>query len=187
VDWIFGIRNIENSVFLHEITGQIRNRKPEVMKYERLTKEQLDELHEEFATFLATQSIDKDMWMKIVVDNPTLAEEQLDLFSDMIWERVLEKVTYLENIAPNYLFLFHIGEEAMHTIIIQILDKNIDVTTKEGFMWLKDNMLSDSVQIRRGSKQFGEDRLQDVFALIRKGAEISKGILYRAIEESLVS
>lgn len=157
------------------------------MKYQRLTKEQLDALHEEFATFLATQSIDAQKWVEIVAERPSLAEEQLDLFSDMIWDRVLEKVTYLENIAPDYLFLFHIGEEAMHTIIIQILDKSIDVTTKEGFLWLKENMLSDSVQIRRGSKQFGEDKLQDVFALIRQGAEITKGILYRAIEESLVS
>lgn len=157
------------------------------MKYQRLTKEQLDALHEEFATFLATQSIDAQKWVEIIAERPSLAEEQLDLFSDMIWHRVLEKVTYLENIAPDYLFLFHIGEEAMHTIIIQILDKSVDVTTKEGFLWLKDNMLSDSVQIRRGSKQFGEDKLQDVFALIRQGAEITKGILYRAIEESLVS
>lgn len=157
------------------------------MKYQRLTKEQLDALHEEFATFLATQSIDAQKWVEIVAERPSLAEEQLDLFSDMIWDRVLEKVTYLENIAPDYLFLFHIGEEAMHTIIIQILDKSIDVTTKEGFLWLKENMLSESVQIRRGSKQFGEDKLQDVFALIRQGAEITKGILYRAIEESLVS
>lgn len=162
-------------------------RKQEIMKYERLTKEQLDELHEEFATFLATQSIDKDMWIKIIADKPTLAEEQLDLFSDMIWERVLENVSYLENIASNYLFLFHIGEKAMHTIIIQILDKSKDVTTKEGFLWLKENMLSESVQIRRGSKQFGEDKLQDVFTLIRQGAEISQGILYRAIEDSLIS
>lgn len=157
------------------------------MKYQRLTKEQLDELHEEFATFLATQSIDAQMWVEIIAERPNVAEEQLDLFSDIVWERVLEKVTYLENIAPDYLFLFHIGEKAMHTIIIQILDKSIDVTTKEGFLWLKENMLSESVQIRRGSKQFGEDKLQDVFALIRQGAEISKGILYRAIEESLVS
>ena len=79
------------------------------MKYQRLTKEQLDELHEEFATFLATQSIDAQMWVEIIAERPNVAEEQLDLFSDIVWERVLEKVTYLENIAPDYLFLFHIG------------------------------------------------------------------------------
>lgn len=155
------------------------------MKYERLTKEQFEELHEEFATFLASQSIDAKKWIEIKGEQPSLAEEQLDLFSDIVWDRVLENVSYLENIAPNYLFLFEIGEETMHTIIIQILDAHIDVTTKDGFMWLKDNMLSDSVLIRRGSKQFGENKLQDIFALIRQGAQVSQGILYKAIAESL--
>lgn len=157
------------------------------MKYERLTKEQFEELHEEFATFLATQSIDVRRWEEIKEKQPSLAEEQLDLFSDMIWDTVLEKVVYLENIASNYLFLFHIEAGAMHTIIIQVLDTSIDVTTKEGFMWLKENMLSESVQIRRGSKKFWDDRLQDIFALIRQGATISQGILYKAISESLKS
>lgn len=155
------------------------------MKYQRLTKEQFEELHEEFATFLATQSIDAMKWVEIKGEHPSLAEEQLDLFSDMIWERVLGTVDYVENIASNYLFLFHIEEKAMHTIIIQVLDTSIDVTTKEGFLWLKENMLSESVQIRRGSKKFGEDRLQDIFALIRQGAQISQGVLYKAISESL--
>lgn len=155
------------------------------MKYERLTKEQFEELHEEFATFLASQSIDTKKWLEIKAEHPNLVEEQLDLFSDMIWDSVLEKVSYLENIASNYLFLFHIEEKEMHTIIIQVLDSSIDVTTKDGFMWLKDNMLSKSVQIRRGSKQFGEDRLHDIFTLIRQGAQISQGILYKAIAESL--
>lgn len=155
------------------------------MKYERLTKEQFEELHEEFATFLATQSIDVRKWDEIKAEHPDLAEKQLDLFSDMIWDSVLEKVEYLENIASNYLFLFHIEAGAMHTIIIQVLDPSIDVTTKEGFMWLKENMLSEKVQIRRGSKKFWDDRLQDIFALIRQGATISQGILYKAISEAL--
>lgn len=157
------------------------------MKYQRLTKEQFEELHEEFSTFLATQSIDAKKWVEIKGEHPSLAEEQLDLFSDMIWDSVLQKVNYLENIASNYLFLFHIEEEEMHTIIIEILDKNINVTTKDGFMWLKDNMLSESVQIRRGSKKLGPNRLQDIFALIRQGSQISQGILYKAIAESLES
>lgn len=155
------------------------------MKYQRLTKEQFEELHEEFATFLATQSIDAKKWIEIKGERPSLAEEQLDLFSDMIWDKVLQKVNYLENIASNYLFLFHIEEKAMHTIIIQVLEPAIDVTTKDGFMWLKDNMLSDSVTIRRGSKKLGSNRLQDIFALIRQGSQISQGILYKAISETL--
>ena len=35
------------------------------MKYTQLTKEQLEELHEEFALFLAAQSIDVKEWDSI--------------------------------------------------------------------------------------------------------------------------
>ena len=40
------------------------------MKYARLTKEQLEELHPEFITFLATQSIDKKEWDEIKQNKP---------------------------------------------------------------------------------------------------------------------
>ena len=35
------------------------------MKYTRLTKEQLEAMHEDFARFLATQQITADEWQKI--------------------------------------------------------------------------------------------------------------------------
>ncbi|MBC7440105.1 MAG: hypothetical protein H7250_09000, partial [Flavobacterium sp.] len=54
------------------------------MKYTRLTKEQFEELHVEFINFLATQSIDKTEWDKIKTEKPEVAEQELDVFSDLI-------------------------------------------------------------------------------------------------------
>ena len=45
------------------------------MKYSRLTKEQFEELHQEFSTFLATQTIDKAEWDTIKKDKPEVAEQ----------------------------------------------------------------------------------------------------------------
>lgn len=157
------------------------------MKYQRLTKEQFEELHEEFATFLATQSIDAVKWAEIKENQVSLAEEQLDLFSDMIWDKVLDNVAFVENIAASYMFLFKVEEEQMQALVIRILDESIDVTSKEGFMWLKDNIMSDRVEIRRGAKAFGEDKKADLFALIQQGAQISNGVLYQAFDELLAS
>ena len=70
------------------------------MKYSRLTKEQFEELHQEFINFLATQSITADEWTNIKTNKPEVAEQELDVFSDIIWEGVLSKVTYLEHISP---------------------------------------------------------------------------------------
>ena len=68
------------------------------MKYTRLTKEQFEELNQEFINFLATQSITADEWKDIKEQKPEVAEEELDVFSDLVWEGVLSKVAYLENI-----------------------------------------------------------------------------------------
>ena len=76
------------------------------MKYTRLTKEQLEELNQEFINFLATQSITAEEWKDIKEQKPKVAEEELDVFSDLVWEGVLSKVEYLENIAPQHMYLF---------------------------------------------------------------------------------
>ena len=65
------------------------------MKYSRLTKEQFEELHPEFVNFLSTQTIDKSEWNKIKADTPEIAEQELDVFSDLIWEGVLTSLPAL--------------------------------------------------------------------------------------------
>ncbi|MEP0676046.1 MAG: DUF6495 family protein, partial [Nonlabens ulvanivorans] len=56
------------------------------MKYRRLTKEQLEELHPEFINFLATQTITAGEWDEIKNNKTEVAEQELDVFSDLVWE-----------------------------------------------------------------------------------------------------
>ena len=112
------------------------------MKYTRLTKEQLEELNQEFINFLATQSITGEEWKKIKEQKPEVAEEELDVFSDLVWEGVLSKVDYLENIAPQHMYLFNAGETQLRLIGLKIKREEIDLTTKEGFAWLRENLMS---------------------------------------------
>jgi len=60
------------------------------MKYRRLSKEQFEELHLEFINFLATQSITAEEWKKIKAEQPKVAEEEMDIFSDLVWEGVFK-------------------------------------------------------------------------------------------------
>ena len=76
------------------------------MKYARLTKEQLEELHPEFINFLATQSIDKKEWDEIKKNKPQVAMQEIDVFSDLIWERALTNVNFIDHFSTNYIFLF---------------------------------------------------------------------------------
>ncbi|MBT8257291.1 MAG: hypothetical protein KJO49_02385 [Bacteroidia bacterium] len=149
------------------------------MKYKRLTKEQLEELHQEFINFLATQSITVDEWDSIKTDKPEVAEQELDVFSELVWEGVLQKVQYLENISKQHLYLFETTEAEIRMIGLKILNEAIDLTTAEGFNWLRENLMDDSVELFHANKAYSEDPLIDRFQLIEQGAVITKGDLFR--------
>jgi len=148
------------------------------MKYERLTKEQFEELHQEFINFLATQSITADEWSDIKKNKPEVAEEELDIFSDLVWEGVLKKVEYLEHFSAQHLFLFHFLESDIQLIKVSVTQEGIDITTNEGYSWLQANLLSDEVEIHQATKPLSDDRNKDIFALIKQGANITKGQLF---------
>ncbi len=149
-----------------------------MIKYSRLTKEQFEELHQEFINFLATQSITGEEWKQIKKDKPEAAEEELDIFSDLIWEGVLSKANYLENISSQQLFLFKIEENAMKLIVVKTTNEAIDITTTEGYQWLQENFAEDEVEFFTSTKEFSEDKNGDVFSLIQQGANITKGALF---------
>jgi uncharacterized protein DUF6495 len=157
------------------------------MKYTRLTKEQFEELHPEFINFLATQSIDKTEWDKIKSENPQIAEQELDVFSDLIWEGVLTRAEYLEHFSKNHIFLFHCSEAQIRSIVLKSLDNNIDFLTKEGLQWLGDNMFTDHIEMKAGTKDFTDDRNASIFNLIKQGAFLSDGQLYQQISSVMNS
>tara|TARA_R100000935_G_C2818084_1_gene158291 strand:- start:912 stop:1394 length:483 start_codon:yes stop_codon:yes gene_type:complete len=157
------------------------------LKYTRLTKEQFEELHPEFINFLATQSITADEWQKIKTEQPQVAEEELDVFSDLVWEGVLQKAEYLENIAPQQLFLFKVAETEMQLISLKISEEGIDITTQEGYGWLQKNFAEDSVEFFTAKKKFSADKSADIFKLVQQGAIITKGELYQFFEDILKS
>jgi hypothetical protein len=149
------------------------------LKYTRLTKQQFEELHQEFINFLATQSITHAEWNSIKKNKPKIAEEELDVFSDLVWEGVLSKVTYLENISSQHMHLFYLTKKEMKLFSVKVMNPNIDLTTKSGFEWFKKNWQSDYVEYLTASKAYSNDPNLDKFGLIQQGAVITKGDLYQ--------
>lgn len=157
------------------------------MKYARLTKEQFDELHPEFINFLATQAIDKAEWDKIKLERPEVAEQELDVFSDLIWEGVLSRTQFLEHFSKSHIFLFQTFDTHVHSIVLKSLVPEIDFLTKEGLQWLSDNMFTDTIEMKVGKKVFTEERNASVFELIQQGSFLSDGQLYKQINSIIES
>ncbi|MFD2891455.1 DUF6495 family protein [Flavobacterium chuncheonense] len=152
------------------------------MKYTRLTKEQLEELHPEFVNFLATQSIDKKEWDELKLNKPEVAEQEIDVFSDLIWDKAISNVSYIDHFSKNYIFLFKCVDTTVYSYVINSSNNNVDFLSTEGINWLSENIASHEVEIQRGKKDVSSDRNGSLFEIIKQGGIISKGELFTKLE-----
>ena len=152
------------------------------MKYRQLTKEQFESLHEEFARFLASQKIDAKEWQQIKQEKPAIVEDEMNVFSDVVWDDVLTKTRYLEHFSETSANLFKCDDNKIFRIVIKI-DKEINLLAQEGFEWLLKNPNDDAIEYFRGNKKYLEERNPEIFDLIEKGSTISKGELYEYFDK----
>ena len=155
------------------------------MKYARLTLEQFEELHEEFSLFLASQSIDKKKWNELKSQNSNIVAEEMDLFSDMVWDRTLEKVEYLENLSDNHLFLFKRQKESIDLILIKSEKDTPSFLADRSWQWLTENIKHSSISVFQSSKAIDEDYKLAMFDLINNGASIAKAYQFEQIKSFL--
>lgn len=148
------------------------------MKYTRLTKEQLEELHPEFVNFLATQTIDKKEWDDLKANKPEIALQEIDVFSDLIWDKAITNVRFVDHFSKNHIFLFKCHDTLLESLIVKTTNANVDFFTTEGLEWLGNNLFSNEVSIQTGKKQVSENRNEEIFKIIENGGIISKGELY---------
>jgi hypothetical protein len=147
------------------------------MKYRQLTREQFEGLHQEFALFLASQKMDVTAWNQIKKEQPKIAEDEMNLFSDVVWEDVMVKTKYVEHFSETTVNLFKCEEDEIHRIAIKI-NWNINLLEQDGFEWLMKNPMDNSVDVFKGSKPYNSERNIEIFDLIEKGGSISKGEIF---------
>ena len=102
----------------------------------------------------------------------------MDIFSDLVWEGVLGKIEFLENISPQRIYLFKLSETNMHVIAVT-LKNEVDLTSPGGFKWLRENLMDENVEFFQANKTYSEDKNLDKFQLIQQGSVITKGDLFR--------
>lgn len=153
------------------------------MKYRQLTKEQFSALHKEFALFLASQQIDAKEWEKIIKEKPLIAEEEMGIFSDVVWEDVLSKTEYLEHISENHINLFKCESDVIVRIFIKLNNTQKSFLNAADYQWFMKNPLDKQFEYFKAEKKYAKDRNQELFELIEMGSQISKGELFTAINQ----
>lgn len=152
------------------------------MKYRLLTKEQLETLSQEFATFLAVQEIDKVTWDNIKKTDTQKVDLLLEQFSDLVWTEILNKTHYLEHFSKDSLNLFYGSENEISRIVVKINKNDFDFLNQNDFNWFLDHSNHSDIQYFKGIKKYQTERNEELFDLIEKGSVLSNGKLYQAID-----
>jgi hypothetical protein len=131
------------------------------MKYDRLPKEELEKLEDEFVKFLVINGITAQDWVAIKENEPLNADQIINQFSDVVWEGVLRKTNYITKIEPDCAYFFKC--EATNINLIRVL--------KTG----------DSAEYHTANKAYVKPREFEIFEMIQNGCIISDGADYEAL------
>ncbi len=155
------------------------------MKYRRLQLDELKELERDFIKYLAVNAITGEDWEKIKMEKPEQAEAHLDTFSDLIFERTLQSVEYLELKTPKDLRTFHCEQDKISMLGLLVEgETQLDLTRNDGPEQMMQMLQVSGAKLKMysGQRAYREEREMELFKLMEQGALISRdGGMYKLL------
>ncbi len=151
------------------------------MKYKRLTTEELHALEQEFINFLAAAQITGPDWEKMKENNIAVAEELIDTFSDVVYEKVLNKIQFLEYRDAKTLNIFRFDEEKIILLGLRVKDNSpMDLTEPDLFKL--NNSTIGGLTVIKSERGYADTKAMEVFELIQNGCVITDEKLFDLIK-----
>lgn len=149
------------------------------MSFRRLTDDELDELKEEFIQYLVSNGVDSDLWDRFKNEEPEKADLFVQQFSNVVLQKSLEKIEYLEHRTSTDLKLFFCGKETIDLIALK--SSTVDLIKMSDFS-AEDFK---NVEIFKASKPYEKNREVELFELTEKGCEITSHTLYNLLKQMI--
>lgn len=146
------------------------------MKYRLLTDEELKELEEDFKHFLITNHVYNEEWIQLNKTNDKKVKELVELFSDIVFEKALSKISFLESVNSRGISAFFCSKNEMVMIGISSANEAIDFT-KHTFEDFKNDLT-----IFKTAKSYSKKREEEIFDLLNSGCSIINEERFKKIE-----
>lgn len=155
------------------------------MKYKRLTIEELKELEPEFINFLSSAQITGKDWDTMKKNEIKKAEELIDVFSDMVYQKIMSKIQFLEYREEKTLNIFNCTNDKIILIGLRVKDhSSINLKMDDVFtQWNKSNL--NSLNILKTEKKYLKEREVELFDLLQNGCLITNDKLYNILNEMI--
>jgi hypothetical protein len=150
-------------------------------KYRLLTKEELEGLEKEFIEYLVVNGIAAEDWEKMKTETPNSAQRIIDLFSDVVFERILRNVKFLEIHQKQSIRTFSCGADEIEMITMELEDESADFRDPKFIARSMSNPPADLL-IYTTEKPYSGSREQEVFKMIDNGCLVSNGKLHETLK-----
>lgn len=152
-----------------------------MVKYKCLTSDELQTLEKEFINFLSSMQITGADWEKMKYNEIENAEELIIIFSDMVYEKVLSKIQFLEYRDAKTLNIFNCLEDKIILVGLHVKEhSSLDLTSSEIFdQWTKNN--TGSINVIKTEKKYTKERAIEVFDLLQSGSLITDDKLFNLL------
>ena len=121
------------------------------MHYPCLTLAQLEALETDFVAFLILNGGEGETWKTLNETNPSKAQELANLFSQVVWEKVLKETRHVKRVSETERVFGFLGEEQGILLIGQQNPNGWD--------------------FHKANKHWVNNRESEVFALLQQGFE----------------
>ncbi len=155
------------------------------MKYRMLNEEERKIFDEDFKAFLITNGIHAEEWAEMNTNDVEKATSLVELFSDIVLEKVYQKIEFIEFRAKDSCLVFRCSPDEMHLISIVSKDQNtVDLSTPES---IHKAMVEQSgkLDVFRTKKAYSTIREFEIHQMIEQGCVNSSKEFWEALEQVL--
>lgn len=151
-------------------------------KYRPLTDNELTELRDEFVDYLVVNGIDAQSWGRIKDEEPEKARKIIELFSDVVFEKVLRKTDYIYMSSGSVIYAFHYDSQEASMFVASF-------DTEEHQNLTVDDLSLDSIKnlgmpqsLSFQSKPYNVTREEELFKMLSSGCLPAKADVYTYLQ-----
>ena len=160
------------------------------MSYRLLSMKELEPLKKDFIKFLAANSITGEDWGELKSKQAEEASRILKIFSDIVWEKSIEKIRFLEHRDHKYIKVFNCGEKKISLVGFSVNLKSApSLMDPKTFEKLGSGQLAFSSlkpEFYRSYKEYATTRSSEVYRLIESGCLPCEKSYYYGIKSLII-
>jgi hypothetical protein len=154
-------------------------------EYRRLSSVELQELRKEFIEYLVLNGITAEEWDQMKQNDLPKAEKIIELFSDVVFESILRKISFLEYRDKTTLRLFQCLSEKLVVVAMEApKESNVDFTDNS-YLNKAAHHPPEALKIYTSEKKYSRKRETELFEMLQTGCVITDDKLFKTLCLSL--